>query len=214
MIIFSYVGFELLVKLNADTYNPQKDIPKAIRTTIIFTIIIYSLLGYVYSYAMFKLENKETKTSQDKNDINDKNDKNTINKIKVGASNFVQSTKIIIEDTEHTEAPLTFAMEILTKTKKINHLVSFGGMIFTATTTLLMMLSASKLLAGQIDLSTNNKIKKMNPLNIVLYGVLILSASNINIENSTIIANICIILLMIVVSYAVIKINTKNTNNI
>jgi hypothetical protein len=82
-------------------------------------------------------------------------------------------------------------------------------MIFTATTTLLMMLSASKLLAGQIDLSTNVKIKNINSLNIILFGVLILFATNISIEYSTVIANICIILLMIIVSYSVVKIKRK-----
>jgi len=189
MIVFSYVGFELLVKLNSDAYNPQTDIPKAIRTTIIFTIIIYTLLGYVYSYAMYKKDKM--------NEINEQ----------IGV-NLMQSSKgLIYGDLElKDKAPLTYAMEVLTKTNKINYIVSFGGMIFTATTTLLMMLSASKLLSGQIDLSKNIKIKSMNSLNIILCGVLILYITNINIEKSTIIANICIILLMIIVSYAVIRI--------
>jgi amino acid transporter len=199
MIIFSYVGFELLVKLNTDTLNPQRDIPKAIRTTIMFTIIIYTLLGYVYSYAMYKKDN--------------------INVISDETINLIDTTKLLIYDTNRlefekdlelkNEAPLTFAMQILTKTKKINHIVSFGGMIFTATTTLLMMLSGSKLLSGQLELSTNKKIKNMNPLNIIICGVLLLYATNITIEKSTIIANVCIILLMIVVSYAVIRIRKK-----
>jgi hypothetical protein len=122
--------------------------------------------------------------------------------------NLMQSSKgLIYGDLElKDKAPLTYAMEVLTKTNKINYIVSFGGMIFTATTTLLMMLSASKLLSGQIDLSKNIKIKSMNSLNIILCGVLILYITNINIEKSTIIANICIILLMIIVSYAVIRI--------
>ena len=195
MIIFSYVGFELLVKLNSDAYNPQKDIPKAIRTTIMFTIIIYTLLGYVYSYAMYK-ENKI------ENSLEDHKDKTL----------FESSKELIYGDLElkdKEKAPLTYAMQILTKTNKINHVVSFGGMIFTATTTLLMMLSASKLLSGQLDMSTNIKIKKLSSINIILGGVLLLYTTNITIEKSTIIANICIILLMIIVSYAVIKIRHK-----
>ena len=172
MIIFSYVGFELLVKLNTDTLNPQKDIPRAIRTTIIFTIIIYTLLGYVYSYAMYK---------------------QNINPL---------YGEIILKN----ELPLTYAMEVLAKTNKFNHIISLSGIIFTATTTLLMMLSASKLLLGQFALSKNNKIKNMNALNIILVGVLILFVIDLSIEKSTIVANICIIMLMLVVSYAVIKI--------
>jgi len=192
MIIFSYVGFELLVKLNADTYNPQIDIPKAIRTTIIFTIIIYTLLGYVYSYAMYKKDKYKAEAE-------------------VNKTNLIKTTKkILYSELElKNEVPLTYAMEILTKTKKINHLVSFGGIIFTATTALLMMLSASKLLSGQFDISTNIKIKNMSSLNIILSGVILLFVTNITIEKSTIIANICMILLMIVVSYAVIKIKRR-----
>lgn len=203
MIIFSYVGFELLVKLNSDTYNPQKDIPKAIRTTIMFTIIIYTLLGYVYSYAIYKTQkiNEQIEVNQEQIEVN-----------KID-NNLLESSKELIygdiELKDKEKAPLTFAMEILTKTNKISHVVSFGGMIFTATTTLLMMLSASKLLSGQLDISTNIKINNMNSLNIILSGVLILYASNIDIEKSTIIANVCIILLMIAVSYAVIKIRHK-----
>lgn len=195
MIIFSYVGFELLVKLNSDTYNPQKDIPKAIRTTIIVTIIIYTLLGYVYSYAMYK-DNKI-----DTNLIKGHKEKTYV----------TVSKELIFGDLEKDKekVPLTYAMQILTKTNKISHLVSFGGMIFTATTTLLMMLSASKLLSGQLDLSTNIKVKNLSSINIILGGVLILYATNITIEKSTIIANICIILLMIIVSYAVVKIRHK-----
>jgi amino acid transporter len=195
MIIFSYVGFELLVKLNSDAYNPQKDIPKAIRTTIMFTIIIYTLLGYVYSYAMYKKQrNEKIGVTHEQIEINLKD----------------SSKELIYGELElKDKTPLTYAMEILTRTNKINHVVSFGGMIFTATTTLLMMLSASKLLSGQIDLSTNNRIKSINSLNIILCGVLILYATNITIEKSTIIANICIILLMIVVSYGVIRIRGK-----
>lgn len=200
MIIFSYVGFELLVKLNSDTYNPQIDIPKAIRTTIIFTIIIYTLLGYVYSYAMYK-KDKDQNKAEDKAEA----------EAEINKTNLIKTTKkILYSELElKNEVPLTYAMEILTKTKKINHLVSFGGIIFTATTTLLMMLSASKLLSGQLDISTNIKIKNMSSLNIILSGVILLFVTNITIEKSTIIANICIILLMIVVSYAVIKIKRR-----
>lgn len=205
MIIFSYVGFELLVKLNADTYNPQKDIPKAIRTTIIVTIIIYTLLGYVYSYALYKENKLDYTLHKYKDKILFESSKELI----YGDLELKHTHKDEERDEEKEKAPLTYAMQILTKTNKINYVVSFGGMIFTATTTLLMMLSASKLLSGQLNLSTNIKIKSMNSLNIILGGALILYATNITIEKSTIIANICIILLMIIVSYAVVKIRHK-----
>jgi len=218
MIIFSYVGFELLVKLNSDTENPQKYIPKAIRTTIIFTIITYTLLGYVYSYAMYKKDKGvyeyNMKINQEVNQELNQEVNQEVNQYK--KHNFIETSKEILkEDIIHefkeksNNAPLTYAMEILANTKKINNVVNLGGMIFTATTTLLMMLSASKLLAGQIELSTNTKIKKIGSLNFILLGVILLYISNISIQNSTIIANICIILLMIVVSYAVVKIRHK-----
>jgi hypothetical protein len=155
--------------------------------------------------------NEETNNDNNEETNNDNNEET--NKVNDGANkiNLIKSTKQILygELELKDEAPLTYAIEILTKTKKINHLVSFGGMIFTATTTLLMMLSASKLLSGQLDLSTNIRIKNMHPLNIILIGVLLLFVTNITIEKSTIIANICIILLMIIVSYAVVKIRHK-----
>lgn len=200
MIIFSYVGFELLVKLNQDSYNPQIDIPKAIRTTIIFTIIIYTLLGYVYSYAMFK---------QHKLKVSEVNEEQLF----IETKKIIETSKEIIrgelELELKDEAPLTYAMEILTKTNKINNIVSVGGIIFTATTTLLMMLSASKLLCGQLALSEDKKIKSLSSLNIVLFSVLLLYIVDVSIQKSTIIANVCIILLMIIVSYAVVKIKGK-----
>ena len=206
MIIFSYVGFELLVKLNSDSINPQTDIPKAIRTTIVITIIIYTLLGFVYSYAISKRE-KENKNKTLLKQEQEQEHNNTL----------IEDTKNIIYDTHRiefdeeidhkNEAPLTYAMEILTDNKKISPIIDIGGVIFTATTTLLMMLSATKLLGGQIDKlnQTNSNLS----LNIVLAGVILLLITNISIQNSTIIANICIVLLMIVVSYAVIKIRHK-----
>lgn len=198
MIIFSYVGFELLVKLNSDSYNPQIDIPKAIRTTIMFTIIIYTLLGYVYSYAMFK---------QHKLKVSEVNEEQLFLETKkiIETSKEIISGELELKD----EAPLTYAMEILSKTDKINNVVSVGGIIFTATTTLLMMLSASKLLSGQLVLSTDKRIKCLSSLNIVLFSVLLLYIVDVSIQKSTIIANVCIILLMIIVSYAVVKIKGK-----
>ena len=210
MIIFSYVGFELLVKLNSDTENPQIDIPKAIRTTIIFTIIIYTLLGYVYSYAMYKKDlikdNRSLETNKSINLETKPINLETTQPINLETKEIIYDIVTDKLKSNNDGAPLTYAMEILANTKKINHIVSFGGMIFTATTTLLMMLSASKLLAGQLELSTNTKIKKLDSLNVVLIGILMLFATNIGIEKSTVIANICIILLMIIVSYSVIRI--------
>jgi len=209
LIIFSYVGFELLVKLNNESINPSKDIPKAIKTTMLFTIIVYTLLGLVYSYAR-NYENDKLTNDELTNDelTNDELNKNII----------ISSTKKIIYNTGLTEfeieskrkdkAPLTYAIEILSHTHKINPIISIGGLLFTATTTLLMMLSASRLLQGQIKIKEKSSVP-ITSLNIILLGISILFIFNISIQTSTIIANMCIVLLMIVVSYAVIKITKK-----
>lgn len=51
IIIFSYFGFELLIKLNKESINPD-DIPKAMKSSVLFTTILYTLLALVYSYSM------------------------------------------------------------------------------------------------------------------------------------------------------------------
>lgn len=51
LILFSYFGFEVLVKLHKDSVNPNQDIPAAINNSMIIVIILYTLLGFVYSYS-------------------------------------------------------------------------------------------------------------------------------------------------------------------
>jgi APA family basic amino acid/polyamine antiporter len=45
LIFFSYLGFEGITRLAAETENPKKNIPKAIIYSIIITTIIYILVG-------------------------------------------------------------------------------------------------------------------------------------------------------------------------
>ena len=67
LIIFSYLGFEVMVKLNKESKNPFTDIPKSIKHSLYITILIYTLLGIVYAYTM----NLKTKYKYDEklNDI-------------------------------------------------------------------------------------------------------------------------------------------------
>ena len=60
LIIFSYLGFEVMVKLNKESKNPSVDIPRSIKHSLYITIIIYTLLGIVYAYSM----NLKTKLKQ------------------------------------------------------------------------------------------------------------------------------------------------------
>lgn len=60
LILFAYLGFEILIKLNKESKNPKIDIPNAINHSIYITIIIYTLLGIVYAYSM-SLKNKYNK---------------------------------------------------------------------------------------------------------------------------------------------------------
>jgi APA family basic amino acid/polyamine antiporter len=57
LIVFAYLGFEILVKVNKESINPKVDIPNAIKHSMIIIIIIYTLLGIIYSYSI-NLKNK------------------------------------------------------------------------------------------------------------------------------------------------------------
>jgi APA family basic amino acid/polyamine antiporter len=65
LILFAYFGFEVLVKLNKESINPKMDIPKSINHSMIIIIIIYTLLGFIYSYAI-NLKNKYNKKLEKK----------------------------------------------------------------------------------------------------------------------------------------------------
>jgi amino acid transporter len=54
IIIFSYLGFEVLIRLNKESVNSFDDIPRSIKNSLYITILIYSLLGIVYAYSMNK----------------------------------------------------------------------------------------------------------------------------------------------------------------
>jgi len=62
IIIFSYFGFEMLIKLNKESINPQKDIPKAMNKSIIFTSILYAMIAFIYGYHKYhkKISNTDT----------------------------------------------------------------------------------------------------------------------------------------------------------
>lgn len=65
IIIFSYFGFELLIKFNRESINPNVHIPKAIKHSILITVIIYTLIAFVYSYAMYIKKKYKLKTKID-----------------------------------------------------------------------------------------------------------------------------------------------------
>lgn len=65
IIIFSYLGFEVLIRLNKESVNSFDDIPRSIKNSLYITILIYSLLGVVYAYSM----NKKKSTDNEDNNI-------------------------------------------------------------------------------------------------------------------------------------------------
>ena len=70
LIIFGYLGFEVMVKLNKESINPLKDIPRSIKHGLYITIIIYTLVGIVYAYAKnLKSKNQNKDTNKDTNNI-------------------------------------------------------------------------------------------------------------------------------------------------
>ena len=50
IIVFSYTGFEILIKLSDNAINPMKDIPKAMSTSIMFITAFYTLIALIYGY--------------------------------------------------------------------------------------------------------------------------------------------------------------------
>ena len=62
IIVFSYFGFEMLIKLNKESINPQKDIPKAMNKSIMFTSILYAMIAFIYGYHKYhkKISNTDT----------------------------------------------------------------------------------------------------------------------------------------------------------
>ncbi len=47
IILFSYFGFELLIKLNKESISPKEDIPSAMNMAIILTIILYTTIAFI-----------------------------------------------------------------------------------------------------------------------------------------------------------------------
>jgi len=100
LIIFSYLGFEVMVKLNKESKNPFTDIPKSIKHSLYITIIIYTLLGIVYSYATnLKPKNKQIIQNEDipiTNTLQNLTNTNKYNNIiNVAACIFTANTVII-----------------------------------------------------------------------------------------------------------------------
>lgn len=70
IIIFSYFGFEMLVKLNRETINANVHIPKAIKHSIYITVIIYTLIAFIYSFSQhLKKKYKEKYMIENEKDI-------------------------------------------------------------------------------------------------------------------------------------------------
>lgn len=138
LIIFGYLGFEVMVKLNKESINPQKDIPRSIKHGLYITIIIYTLLGIVYAYAKnLKSKDKNKNKNKDKNE-----DRNQI--------------------------PITNTLEKLINTDKYNNVINIAACIFTANTVLISMLGASRILDDVINIDKDHNLPKKSILIITL----------------------------------------------
>lgn len=47
IMLFSYFGFETLIKLNKESIDPQNDLPKAMNHTVISTTLLYTIIAYI-----------------------------------------------------------------------------------------------------------------------------------------------------------------------
>ncbi len=138
LIIFSYLGFEVMIKLNKESKNPTSDIPKSIKHSLYITILIYTLLGIVYAYSM----GLKTK--------------------------FKENKDIPSELSENNSQPITNSLEIMLNTNKYNYIVNIAACIFTANTVLISMLGASRLLDDVINIDPDHNVPRKSILIITL----------------------------------------------
>jgi amino acid transporter len=143
IIIFSYFGFELLIKFNRESMNPNVHIPKAIKYSVLFTVIIYTLIAFVYSYAMY-IKKKY------------KSNKNVDNK-----------------QNEEKDIPMTNAIQILSNSNKYNKLVTIAGCISTFNTVLFMLAGTARLADTHLNIDTDHSIPKKSLIIISVLSILL-----------------------------------------
>ena len=159
IIIFSYFGFELLIKLNKESINPQKDIPSAMNKSIIFTGLIYTVIAFIYGYYRF---NKKLADS---------------------------------------DIPLSSLIRTLNNSSILQKIVDVAGIMLTFNTALLSLTNVSRLIDTQLnDISTDHIPTKY----IILVTIItfIMNSLDISINKSAIVANGCILTLLISVVIA------------
>jgi len=85
LTIFAFVGFESLIKLNKETIEPKKTIPKGIIYSIIFSTIIYILVSIstISVMGIGAISKSNTPISNSINKVMGSNFKNMINNIAV-----------------------------------------------------------------------------------------------------------------------------------
>jgi len=177
IIIFSYFGFELLIKFNRESINPKVHIPNAIKHSVLIVIIIYTLITFVYSYAMYiKKKYKSKNNSKIENDTLEKN------------------------------IPMTNAIQILSNSKKYNKLVTVAGCISTFNTILFMLAGTARLADTHLNIDTNQTIPKKSLIIISLLSIL-LFIIKMNLEKSAFFANIFTLILFTGVFFSVKKLN-------
>jgi APA family basic amino acid/polyamine antiporter len=154
IIIFSYFGFELLIKLNKESINPKISIPDAMKKSIIFTTILYTIIAFIYGYHKYH--------------------------------------KKIVD----TDTPMSSLINVLNNNKILRQLINLSAVMFAFNTSLLSMTSVSRLLDTQISYNTKQTIPTKYIL-IVAIITIIMNALDISIKKSAIVANGCILTLLV-----------------
>ncbi len=180
IFIFAYFGFELIIRLNAESTNNEKDIPEAINYSIWISIIIYTLVALVII------------------GIFGNNLDNTIKPLSV-LINKLTKNKLIIKYIEFCGVGLTWNTILLSITYGSRLLTEFTKKITNKEQPKENNNSGIENIIGSLKNINNYTNTPINSIIFISVIVLILILLKFNIDLGTIIANSSLLLIMLLV---------------
>ena len=194
IFVFAYFGFELIIRLNAESENNEKDIPEAIKYSIWIAIIIYTLIALISIGVCGRDINKISNNIKPLSILINKLTKNNliIKYIELCGVGLTWNTILL---------SITYGSRLLTEfIKKISIIsieeTSAKETNAKATNIENTMLENTIYIFKNINKYTNTPI---NSIILISFIVVLLLLMNIGIISSTIIANSgCVIIMMLV----------------
>ena len=194
IFVFAYFGFELIIRLNAESENNEKDIPEAIKYSIWIAIIIYTLIALISIGVFGRHINKISNNIKPLSILINKLTKNNliIKYIELCGVGLTWNTILL---------SITYGSRLLTEFIKKISVISIEETPAKetnakATNIENTMLENTIYIFKNINKYTNTPI---NSIILISFIVVLLLLMNIGIISSTIIANSgCVIIMMLV----------------